>query len=342
MGMWERNRNVQSSEPVTLKTLAHELGLNVSTVSRVLNDPLGPGSRWASQKTNEKIFALARDKGYSRNPYAASLRTAKSNMVGVIVPRLQDYVLATIYEGIDEAATAHGLFTVVANSLDVAANQRVKAEMLLDRRADGLIFGDAHLNEPYLDELKKRGTPYTLVSRSSEGHISVTCDDHAGGRLIAEHFIATGRGTFGVIAGDSNTSTSRDRTAGFLAALGENGIAVPDEWIIHGGFDATAGQMAAKQILQSRQIPEGIFAVNDFAAIGALGVLQKVGMRLPDDIALAGYNDTPLAEAVNLTSVRSPLHEMGSLGLETVLGLMAGHDVDSRKLEPTLVVRASG
>ncbi len=141
---------------VTLKVLAEELGLNASTVSRVLNDPTGIDSRWASQDTKERIFALAEERGYRKNPYAASLRTAKSQMVGVVVPRLQDYVLATIYEGIDEAATEHGYFTVVSNSLDDPEAHRAKAEKLLDRRADGLILGDATFEDPYLDELAER------------------------------------------------------------------------------------------------------------------------------------------------------------------------------------------
>jgi LacI family transcriptional regulator len=331
-----------SAEPVTLKTLAKELGLNVSTVSRVLNDPLGLESKWASAETKARIFALARERGYSRNPHAASLRTARSNMVGVIVPRLQDYVLATMYEGVDEAANEQGLFTVVANSLDVAATQRMKAEMLLDRRADGLIFGDAHLAEPYLDELKGRGVPFALINRTCGGHLSVTCDDYAGGRLVAEHFVATGRTRFGIIAGDPTTSTSRDRTTGFLDALAGHGISVPEDRIVHGGFDASAGQQAAIRLLAQADVPEAIFAANDFAAIGALGVLQERGIRVPDDMALAGFNDTPLAAGVNLTTVRSPMHEIGRQGLQALQELIGGKPVRSVRLEPTLVVRASG
>jgi len=332
---------MNSSEPVTLKTLASELGLNVSTVSRVLNDPRGPESKWASRQTTERIFALAKDRGYSRNPHAASLRTARSNMVGVIVPRLQDYVLATMYEGIDEAANENGLFTVVANSLDVAATQRTKAEMLLDRRADGLIFGDAHLSEPYLDELAKRGVPFALINRTCDGHVSVTCDDYAGGQMIARHFLAAGRTVFGILGGAPGTSTARDRTAGFLDELHRHGVSVPEGRIIHGGFDAPAGQEAALQMLETGDMPEAIFAVNDFAAIGALGVLQERGIRVPDDVALAGFNDTPLAAAVMLTTVRSPMHEIGRQGLEVLQGLMGGNPVSSVRLEPTLVVRAS-
>lgn len=326
---------------VTLKALAEELGLNASTVSRVLNDPEGLDSKWASPDTNERIFALAKERGYRKNPYAASLRTAKSTMIGVVVPRLQDYVLATIYEGIDEAATEHGYFTVVSNSLDDPAAHRTKAEELLGRRADGLVFGDALFKDPYLDELAGRGVPFALVSRRSPGHVSVTCDDHTGGRLVAEHLIATGRRSFGLIAGDPRASTSIDRTAGFLEALAEHGLSVDPRLIVSGGFDAPAGSLSATTLLERGPVPEAVFAVNDFAALGAFGAFRRHGLRVPDDVALVGFNDTPLADSAGLTTVRSPMHHMGREGLEVLMGLLGGQDVESRRLTPELVVRTS-
>lgn len=331
-----------SSGQVTLKLLAKELGLNVSTVSRVLNDPAGTESKWAAPATTERIFSLARERGYSRNPHAASLRTSRSDIVGVIVPRLQDFVLATIYEGVDEAAAENGLFAVVANSLDDPGKQRAKAEMLLGRRSDGLIFGDAHLQEPYLQELAGRGVPLVLVSRSSAGHVSVTCDDYAGGRLMAEHFLASGRRSFALVAGSANTSTSQGRTGGFLDVLSEAGMEVPEEWIIHNGFDAAAGQDAARRILASGRVPEAVFAVNDFAAIGAMGVFRERGLSVPGDVAVGGFNDTPLAGGINLTTIRSPMHEMGRRGLLALQSLMGGGTAESLRLAPELVVRASG
>ncbi|MUN63494.1 substrate-binding domain-containing protein [Kocuria sediminis] len=326
---------------ITLKALAEELGLNASTVSRVLNDPKGPDSKWASQETKDRIFALARERGYRRNPYAASLRTAKSHLIGVIVPRLQDYVLATMYEGVDEAATEHGYFTVVSNSLDEAPAHRVKAEKLLDRRADGLIFGDARFEDPYLAELAERGVPFTLMNRRSPPHHSVTCDDYAGGRMVAEHLLATGRTRFGLIAGDPRTSTSKDRSAGFLDVLGEHGVSIPAEQVVGGGFDAPAGARAAERLLAGDTLPEAVFAVNDFAAIGALGVLTRQGLQVPGDIALVGFNDTPLAESIGLTTVRSPMHRIGRCAFEMLMDVLDGRAVESRRLPPELIVRTS-
>lgn len=336
------NEVVMDARPtVTLKALAEELGLNASTVSRVLNDPAGIKSRWASQETRERIFSLAAERDYRKNPYAASLRTAKSHMVGVVVPRLQDYVLATMYEGIDEAAGEHGYFTVVSNSLDEPRAHQAKAEELLDRRADGLIFGDALFDDSFLDELARRGVAIALVSRRSPGHGSVTCDDYAGGCLVAEHLIASGRTRFGIIAGNPRVSTSIDRCAGFLDTIHEHGFSVPKEHVIHSGFDAPAGSAAITRMMAVPPLPEAIFAVNDFAAIGALGVLVRKGVDVPGDTALVGFNDTPLAESVGLTTVRSPMHQIGRQGFEMLMAILDGREVENRRLPPDLIVRTS-
>ncbi|WP_053382863.1 LacI family DNA-binding transcriptional regulator [Leucobacter celer] len=329
---------MSAHRPVTLKALAQELGLNPSTVSRVLKDPAGG---WASPETATRIVALADRLGYRRNPHAASLRTARSNLVGVIVPRLQDFVLATIYEGIDEAADELGYLTMVSNSLDDADARRTKTERLLEQRVDGLIFGDARFDQRELfDELADRGFPHLLVSRRLPGHISVTCDDRAGGRLMAEHLLASGRRSFGVIAGKQGTSTSLDRTEGFVQALRDHGIAPDAIRVAHGGFDTGAGRDTAEKLLED-SAPEAVFATNDFAAIGALGALQARGLRVPDDVALCGYNDTPLGAGVNLTSIRSPMHEMGRRGFQLLFQLLGGASPESEQLAPELIIRAS-
>lgn len=327
-----------SSRPITLKALAQELGLNASTVSRVLKNPEGT---WASPETTARILALAEQRGYRPNPHAASLRTAQSNMVGVIVPRLQDFVLATIYEGVDAAASELGYLTMVSNSLDDEESRRTKTERLLEQRVDGLIFGDARFDQRGLfEELAARDFPHVLVSRRLPGHLSVTCDDRTGGRLVAEHLISRGFRTFGVIAGKEGTSTSLDRTAGFTETLRANCVADSAIAVLHGGFDTAAGRLAAEEMLR-RPLPEAVFATNDFAAIGALGVFQESGLRVPDDLVLCGYNDTPLASGVSLTSVRSPMHEMGRRGFQLLAERLGGGRPESELLQPELVVRAS-
>jgi LacI family transcriptional regulator len=323
--------------------IATDVGVSVTTVSRVLNPAEKHPERWASPETVAAILRSAESNGYRPNPHATSLRTARSNVVGVLVPRLQDFVLATIYEGIDEAATEAGISTFVTNSLDKPDLQRVRTQQMLDRRVDGLIFGDAHLDDDFLDDLAGQGVQFVLTSRRLGDHVAVTCDDLAGGRLVADHLLAIDRPDVAILAGLPFASTAQERSQGLIDRFAAAGIEIPQHRIIFNGFDAAAGREAAEEILRRRPYPNAIFATNDFAAIGAMGALRDKGLQIPDDVALIGYNDTPLAASlpIPLTTVRSPMHEMGRQALQTLLRKLAGDPVDSARLAPELIIRAS-
>ncbi len=262
----------------------------------------------------------------------------------MLVPRLQDFVLATIYEGIEEAATENGYSTFVTNSLDDPANRALRTEMMLQRRVEGMIFGDAHHDDPLLEAIAARGVPFVLVSRRSADHLSVTCDDLLGGRLVGRRLIDAGRRDLAILAGLPFASTAIERTKGAVDAFAEAGVRVPPERIAWGPFDAAGGREGAEKLLASEPYPDAIFATNDFAAIGALGVLRDRGLRVPDDISLIGYNDTPLVAELPtpLTTVHSPMHEMGRRGVDLLIEVLGGANPESERLSPTLMVRQSG
>ncbi|WP_182908891.1 LacI family DNA-binding transcriptional regulator [Microbispora sp. H13382] len=328
----------------TLQMIADETGVTPSTVSRVLNSASDASARrWASAETITRVRAAAASHGYTPNPQAVGLRTRRSRLIGVIVPRLQDYVLATIYEGIDEAATEKGFATFVTNSLDDPRKRARATETLLSRRVEGMIFGDAQFDGEFLQGVAERGMKFVLVSRRARDFPSVTCDDHLGGRLVGEHLVSIGRRDVAILAGEPYASTGLDRTRGAIDALREAGVDVPPHRIVHGHFDAQGGREAAERILDSRPLPDAIFAANDFAAIGVMGALRDRKLSIPDDVALVGYNDTALAAELPtpLTTVRSPMHEIGRLGLEMLLDLLQGAEVEPLRLPPTLVVRES-
>jgi LacI family transcriptional regulator len=329
--------------PATLRTIAQAAGVDVSTVSRVLNGSAEDAQRAASRETAEEIRRWAARLDYRPNPHATSLRTRRSNLVGVLVPRLSDLVLATIYEGIEDAAARHRFTTFVMNSHDRPERQRARTELALSRHVDGLVFGDAHTDAAFLDEFAARRVPFVLVSRHAGRHPSVTCDDRLGGRLVADHFLALGHRRVGVIAGEPFASTGADRSAGFVDRYREAGFPVPPSHVVHSGFDAAGGRDAAERLLRHDPPPTAVFAVNDFAAIGALGALRDHGLRPGQDVAVAGYNDTPLAAElpIPLTSVVSPMREMGARALDLLVELLAGRTAPSERLRPRLAVRTS-
>ncbi|MEF2140790.1 substrate-binding domain-containing protein [Vibrio alginolyticus] len=332
------------SDRVTLTKIANVLNLHVSTVSRVLNASQHEALLAASPKTVERIRALARELNYQTNQNAASLRTKRSNSIGVLVPRLTDIVLATIYEGIDQAASRHGKVTFVSNTENDLDNQRRLGEIALARQVDGLIIGDAHVGlQSYLYELENRSVPFVLVSRGAENFCSVTCDDYLGGELVAEHFYENGHQRLAVASGEDFAITGINRSTGFIHYLQSRGIDVPANWNVSSGFDTRSGFEVGMQLLSQNVRPTAIFAVNDFLAIGIMGAARKLGLTVGLDIAVVGYNDTPLAEhlPISLSSVYSPLRQMGSVAYEMLQNKIDKKPSYTQVLKPRLNVRES-
>lgn len=333
-------RRPGADDPVTIAVVAEQAGVHPSTVSRALD----PSGRGVGSQTADRIRRIAAELGYQRDPAAAALRTRRSSVFGVLVPRLTDWVLARIYEGLDAEASRHGYNTFVANTTDDRALRRERLEELLNRRVDGIVLGDARLDDDDLVELlRRRRVPYVLVSRRLHGHPSVTTDDLAGGRLAAEHLLSLGHTRVGVIAGQPYASTGVERTQGFVRRYAEAGHPIPASQVIPSTFDTAGGHRAGAELFQREPSLTGIFAVNDVTAIGAIGTLRERGLLVGADVAVVGYNDIPVAGAmpVPLTTVRAPMFEMGVEAMGLLLKLVSGEPVRSKRLRPELVARAS-
>ncbi|WP_104168561.1 LacI family DNA-binding transcriptional regulator [Arthrobacter sp. SX1312] len=327
------------ARPVTLATIAGHAQVHISTVSRALSDdPAGIGA-----DTVSRVRELAAALGYRRDVGAAGLRTGSSRLIGVLVPRLTDLVLASIYESIDAAASTAGYGTVVANTLDDPGHRRARLDAMLSRRIDGVIIGDSHSGDTVAHELRGRGVPYVLVMRTLEGHLSVTTDDYRGGQLAAEHLLSLGHRRVGVIAGDQLASTGRERTLGFRRAYEAAGFPLPESYVVASAFSTPSGLEAGAELMRLPEPPTAIFAVHDLLALGAMGAIRDAGKRVGADVALIGYNDLDLAGTlpVPLTSVRSDLAAMGTQSVEALLRIMRGEPTRSVLLPPELVVRAT-
>lgn len=323
----------------TIAEVARVAGVHASTVSRALRGEAG-----VAAATVERVRRAAENLGYRPDPAAVGLRTRRSGLIGVLVPRLTDVVLATIYEGLDAAAAEAGFQTFVANTGDDPEVRRRRLDTLRDRRVDGVVLGDARIiDDDLLASLAAEGLPYVLVSRRSRGHLSVTTDDLRGGRLVAEHLLGLGHERVGVVAGRTFSSTGVERTRGFRERYAEAGLPVPDELVAPSRYDVSGGREAADVLLAVRPRPTALFAVNDFTAIGVMGAVRSAGLRIGEDVAVVGYNDVPLAAElpVPLTTVASPMIEMGRLGMTRLLDRAAGRPARSARLRPRLMARES-
>ncbi|MER2085859.1 LacI family DNA-binding transcriptional regulator [Rhodococcus sp. (in: high G+C Gram-positive bacteria)] len=341
--------NRSNGRPPTLREIADQAGVHISTASRVLRQP-EPADGWSDSAL--RVRQVAEELGYQPNLWAASLRTRKTTTIGVVMPRLTDVVVATMFQGIEEAATAAGYSVLLSSPPDDLDAQRKAVEFLVSRQVDGLMLSSIHLpGTDFVDSLPLRSLPILLLNRHIDPATSspnsslpfVSGDDRLGGYLAGKHLLDCGYRDLGVIAGPDRASTSRERVAGFRDALTEAGLELPPNRIVASEFEVQGGVDAAATLLSGNTRPDAVFTVSDTIAIGVLGVARDLGLSIPDDLALVGYNDIPVVSQlpVPLTTVRSPAHKIGATGLEHLLALIAGRNVESVKLPVELIVRAS-
>lgn len=337
--------------------LAQLAGLDVSTVSRALRGD----ARRVSPATIERVRQLARQMGYLPDANAASLRSRRSYVLGMMVPDLADVVLANLFEGVGAAAHAEGYLAIVTSTKATPARRRAAVHNFLSRRVDGVIVADATLRESVPEALVESGTPFVMALRSGGPYPSVAVDDVAGGRLAAEHLLDGGHRSMCVVGGPRNVSTVKWRVRGFVEACRRAGVAVSESAVRYGGFGVEGGYQSMLQLLEGGHRPTAVFAVNDYNAIGAARALWEHGSVVGRDVALVGYNDisigrfleTPLTtvrvdhgvmggEVVGMLLRRVSGGDVGSGG-DVVRGeaVGSGGDVESVRIEPELVVRAS-
>ena len=270
---------------VTLRDVAEESGVSVSTVSRILDDR-GTPSRTA---TATKVRAAAERLGYRRNVFASNLRRGATGTIGVLVPRLTDAVMALMFEAIERAARRQGYFAVVATCGDDADAERRATETLLDRGVDGLILATARIDDSLPASLRERGIPHVLVLRTDGVSPSALGDDETGGYLAVRHLLDLGHRDIAVVTGPWFTSSGQDRLRGAQKALAEAGIDLPDGRVISTGYGVDAGSEAGYTLLRAEARPTAIFAANDNLAIGIIGAARNLGILPGQDLSIVGY-----------------------------------------------------
>lgn len=321
---------------VTLKDVAAASGVSISTASRALDERSTSRSAAAAH-----VRKIAEQLGYRRNSFASGLRRGETRTLGVLVPRLSDTVMALMFEALERAASARGYFAMVASSGDDPEDERRAAETLLDRNVDGLILATARIGDELPQLLRQRRVPHALVLRTDGESPSAIGDDEVGGYLAVRHLVDLGHRDIAVITGPDFTSTGTARLAGARKALNEAGIQPREEWLIAAGYGIENGYTAGEKLLartpESR--PTAIFAANDNIAMGVMAAAQHNGITIPDDLALVGYNDTPLSARLPtpLSSVRVPLDQIAATAIDLIVNPATEPRI--RRATPTLIPR---
>jgi LacI family transcriptional regulator len=328
----------------TLKELAARAKVHPSTISRVVNQD--PGLRVAPA-TRARIEALLRETEYRPNGVARGLKLRQTLVLAVVIPDITNPFFGALFRGVEDGAAPRGYQVLLCNTDGSPDRQRAHLHSLIARRVDGVILASSFLKDPAVRWLRHQRIPYVLVNRFSEEGLDpfVGSDDVTGARLATQHLISLGHVRIGHLAGQSTVSTGVLRRRGFQMAMSEAGLSTKPELQVESGFIEDGGIRGMEKLLALREPPTAVFAVTDAVAVGAYGVVRRTGLRIPEDVAIAGYNDIPLAGRLipGLTTVHVPIHEFGSAAARVLLEQIESAHVTPRRVvfSPQLVVRGS-
>ena len=298
--------------PATIRDVARAAGVSVATVSRALN-----GASNVLPQTRERIEAAARELRFTPSSAARSLITRRTDTIGALLPDLHGEYFSELIRGIDRAARARGLHLLVSSSHGDAI-EAAAALRAMNGRVDGLLVMSPHADADFLQHNLPAGLPAVLLNTGLvlAGHARFAVDNFGGAQTMARHLAGSGRKRIAFIAGPPDNDEASERLAGYRAGL-KPGMR---ELLFEGDFTEEAGWSAGRRIAQCKPRPDAVFAANDMMAVGCLAALQEAGLRVPDDIAVVGFDDIPIARYVApaLTTIRVPIATLGTAALDAL------------------------
>ena len=330
---------------VTIRDVARVAGVSVATASRALN-----GNVLVKPQTRDRILAVMDELGFMPSPAARRLSLGRTLTVGVVVSFLTRPQAAERLRGVDAVLGDSEFDLVIYNVESVQKRDHYLSTLAQSQRTDGLLVMSLPPLPQAIAGLDRAPVPVVFIdvhTPSVAGIPRVIGDDVGGGALAARHLLTLGHRSIGFI-GDAVSSpfgftSSTDRESGFTRELGSAGIVVPPRWIGHGAHGRYEARALARQLLSGPDRPTAIFAASDTQALGVVAAAGELGLRVPDDVSVIGYDDIEAADYVGLSTVRQQLFESGRRGAEILLGEIE-HRADQPPvvaLPPELVVRAT-
>jgi LacI family transcriptional regulator len=329
----------------TMKRIAADLGVSVTTVSKVLNDQPDIGSA-----TRARVLARVEQLGYRPNAVARSLSLRRTHTLGVVIPDLMHSFFVEVVAGMEPVMSARGYGLLLCSSGENPRKERSELDMLRARQVDGIVLASAHAsgNTDVLRQITALGGALVLIDRDDHARVKchrVITDDEKVGRLATQHLLTAGRRAIAHIGGPPIVHARR-RETGYIAAMRERDQHPRPEWIIRAGFMEVDGYRAMKTLLDLKPRIDAVFAANDPAAIGAMKAIWEAGGRVPDDVAVVGAGDVAHGDLlrVPLTTVAWSKEELGRRAAELLLDQIGPHPNGPFQrvvIPPRLVVRES-
>lgn len=336
-------------EAITIKDIAKALGLSTSTVSRALRD-----SYEISPETKRLVLEYAEKNNYHPNPIALSLKERRSRSIGVIVCEIANSYFSQVINGIESIAYNHGYNVIIAQSRESFDREMMNLQYLTSRSIDGLIISISTetTDFSYLKELHGKGMPIVFFDRivSEIDTHKVIADNYKGGYDATSHLISCGYRRIATVSNPELLSITRERLAGYKAALADHGIEV-DESLIkycrHGGMIVSEVEEAVKELLKLEKQPDAIFASADKLTTGCLRILKANGLSVPGDMGLIGFSNTDLTELLDppLSIIKQPAFDMGEIAMNLLLKMIESKrpvtDFETKVLPTELLIRGS-
>lgn len=330
---------MKPKKEVTIYDIAQKLELSSATVSRALQDHPA-----INKNTRKKIQETARELGYRHNTFASSLRKQKTNTIGVIVHELNSNFITSVLAGIEKITTEAGYDLIIAHSSESFTKESANASNLFHKRVDGLIaslaFDTKDLNhyQPFID----KGIPVIFFDRVEEEseNTKVIIDNYKCGYIATSHLIEQGCKRIVLVTANLKRNVYAQRHKGYQDALYDNNIPYDKHKVLIKDLSEQCGREAALEILKMKPLPDGAFITNDFSAAVCMRTLKENGIRIPEDIAIVGFNNDAISKIIEpqLTTINYPGIDIGEIAARHLIDNLKG--VSSTKYTNTIVVRS--
>lgn len=331
----------------TISDIARELNITAATVSRALNDH--PAIK---ETTKKAVKETAIKLNYQPNKLASSLRLGKSNIIGVIIPSAEINFFGSVIHGIEKMANENNYNVLIYQTNELYEYEKRGVQTFLQSQVDGILasISKETINLDHYHEIKKRGVPLILFDRVSDGLdvSSVVVNDYAGAFAATKHLIEQGCKRIAHIGGQQHVNIFNQRLKGYIDALNVHNIPVNEDLIIHGKVSIESGKECMKRLLEGVQHPDGVFAVEDFTALGAIQAIKNANKKIPHEISIIGFANEAFGEYLtpSLSTVNQQTVRMGEEAARLFFEGLDQIDLYKRKarklvLEPELICRQS-
>ncbi|MGD2206341.1 MAG: LacI family DNA-binding transcriptional regulator [Anaerolineae bacterium] len=333
-----------TAEKLTIRQIAKLAGVSRSTVSRVLNDHPN-----VSPETRERVLHVVAETGFRPDPIARSLSSRRADIIGLVVPLsiqslFEDPFFPRLMQGISQGCNRHDYTLTLFLLHTLEEEEKLYPRISRRQFLDGVIVTATRSGDPFIPKLLANRIPFVLHGRHEDPRVSfVEVDNVTGAHTAVTHLVRQGRRRIALITGPRGSLAAEDRERGYLNALRERRVRTDDALIIHGDFTETSGYEAMQRLLAHE--PDAVFVASDSMALGAMRALREVQKRVPDEVAIVGFDDMPQAATADppLTTIRQPIQRAGVLAVEMLIDILKNGAEPARRiiLPIELVIRAS-